>query len=122
MKSIYIYSQHSELERNMIERALIELPSNVDVVEFDDIPLFMRKYIRATPCLVIFNDDLQGDQLLGEGIDGSLIVTAVLNKRMEEEDSVIHNIEVNRMDNLINIEIVKAIDDYTIALIDGGVI
>jgi hypothetical protein len=68
------------------------------------------------------NDDLQGENLTSEGVDGQLLATAMLYKRFEEEEASIHNAQSARLDNMINAERTKAIDDYTLELIDGGLI
>ena len=41
---------------------------------------------------------------------------------MQEEDLNIYQAETYRIDNLIKKEKIKAIDDYTLELIEGGII
>lgn len=122
MKALYIYNPHSTLERNLISRAKDEMATNIQVISVDECPLMIRNFVRVTPALIIVTDDLQGDHLLSETGDGQLLATAMLNKRMEEEDLAIHQMETHRLDNMINNEKTKVIDNYTLELIDGGVI
>jgi hypothetical protein len=96
--------------------------SALTIVNLTDVPDMLKQFIRATPALIVVNDDLQGENLLADGVDGKLIATAIVAKRMEEEDLAIHQQETHRLDNLINAEKTKAIDDYTLSLINGGII
>jgi len=122
MKALFIYNPHSASELSIIERAQSEMASYIETVNVDDCPSMVRNLVRATPALIIVNDDLQGENLTAEGIDGKLIATAMLYKRLEEEDLAIHQAETNRLDNLIKTEKTTAIDNYTLELITGGVI
>lgn len=121
MKALYITNKFSSKEISLVERAKNELGDIITIVDVNDIPDMLRYFIRSTPALIVVNDDLQGDKLMDE-TDGKLLVTAMLNKRMEEEDLAIHQQETHRLDNLINMEKLNAIDEYTMSLIDGGIL
>jgi hypothetical protein len=122
MKALYIYNPHSAPELDLIQRAQNEMGSYIEAISVDNLPELMRRFVRATPALIPVNDDLQGENLTSEGVDGQLLATAMLYKRLEEEEASIHNAQSARLDNMINAERTKAIDDYTLELIDGGLI
>lgn len=122
MKALYIYNPHSAQEVAQIERATTEMLNIVDQVEAIDVDTAKQHFhIHSTPALIVIRDDLQGTHLLDE-VNGQLRITAELYKAMEEEDLNLHQAETHRLDNLINIEVTNAIDNYTLELIDGGVI
>ena len=123
MRIIYIYNPYSAKEVEMLESIKNELGLAVESIQVENILEVRDKYpIRATPALIPICDHWQGEQLLDEGIDGKLLVAALANKILEEEELTIHNQETYRLDNFVNKEKVKAIDDYTLDLIDGGII
>jgi len=122
MKALYIYNPHSLNELSLIERAKTEMATYVDIVSLDEIPDMLKKYVRATPALIVINDDLQGDGLTATGTDGQLLATAMLYKRLDEEEVAIYNQNNARLDSMINAEKNKAIDDYTLSLIEEGII
>lgn len=122
MKALYIYNPNSAVEVALIERAQTEMSTYIEAIPFDELPELLRKYIRATPALIPVSDDLQGDELTKEGVIGQLLVTAMLYKRLEEEEAAIHKADTKRLDKLIEKEKTKAIDDYTLELIEMGLI
>lgn len=94
----------------------------IEIIPFDELPDMLRRFIRATPALIPVTDDLQGDKLLSESVDGRLLATAMIYKRLEEEESAIHQARTHRLDNMINLEKTRAVDEYTLELINGSVI
>jgi|GEM_PF-4677601 len=122
MKAIYIYNPNSAPEISLIERAKEEMTTYINVVPINEIPNVLKQYISATPALIVITDDLQGGGLMATGTDGKLLSTAMLYKRLDEEEIVIHNQNNERLDSMINAEKTKAIDDYTLTLIEGGII
>jgi len=78
----------------------------IDVYTIDEIPEFLRRYIRATPALIPITDNLQGDELLDiDEIKGQLRVTAELYQWLEKEEKDIHEADTYRIDNLVNTEV-----------------
>ena len=123
MKAFFVSSVHSLKQRDMVARALNEMGTHITEIQTLDEDKAKEVFgIRATPALIILRDDLQGEHLLDETVDGQLVVTAELIKAMEEEDLAIHQKATHRMDNFIKAENNKAVDDYTLELINGGVI
>ena len=122
MKALYIYNPNSASELLLIERAQEEMGSYIAVISIDDLSQETKSLVRTTPALLIVSDDLQGEELTKEDVDGQLVVTGMLYKRLEEEELCIHQAETNRVDCLIETEKTKAIDDYTEELILSGVI
>jgi hypothetical protein len=110
MKALYIYNPNSDFELSLIERAQKEMSTYITTVSVDDCPQMLRNLVRATPALIIVSDDLQGEGLTAEGVDGKLLMTAMLYKRLEEEDLAIHHVETHRIDNMISAEVQKKID------------
>jgi hypothetical protein len=43
-------------------------------------------------------------------------------QRLEADEAALQNVATSRLDTFVNVERTKAIDDYTLELIDGGVI
>jgi hypothetical protein len=122
MKVLYIYNSNSNVELSLIERANEEMKGYINLVSLDSVPELVKNLVTATPCLLVVTDDLQGNNLLSEDVDGKLLSTAMLYKRMEEEDKAIHQAETFRLDNMIKAENTKAIDNYTLELVEGGLI
>ena len=122
MKALYIYNPHSANELLLIERAKSEMDGYVMVISIDDVAQDIKNLVRATPTLIIVSDDLQGEELTKEGVDGNLLSTAILCKRLEEEELAVHQSETYRLDNFVKGENIKAIDNFTMDLILGGVI
>ena len=123
MKAFFVSSVHSLKQRDMVARALNEMGTHITEIQTLDEDKAKEVFgIRATPALIILRDDWQGEHLLNETVDGQLLVTAELLKAMEEEDLAIHQQETHRMDNFIKAENLKAVDEYTLELINGGVI
>jgi len=122
MKALYIYNPHSANELLLIERAKSEMDGYVMVISIDDVAQDIKNLVRATPTLIIVSDDLQGEELTKEGVDGNLLSTAILCKRLEEEELAVHKSETYRLDNFVKGENIKAIDNFTMDLILGGVI
>lgn len=120
MKALFIYNPHSSSERSIIARAEKEMTPYIEVKSIEDIEE-LKNCIRITPALIPITDDLQGENLL-ETIDSQLLATAMLYKRLEEEEQAIHKKETHRLDNMINNERNNTIDDYTMELIIEGVI
>lgn len=123
MKILFIYSQHDAHQLALIERAKAEMAAFIDEIEVMEVEEAKELFhIRATPAIIPICDHWQGEELLKEGVDGQLLITATAYKLNEEEDLAIHQAETHRLDSMINAEKVKAIDDYTLELITGGVI
>lgn len=124
MYALVIYNPNSANEVNSLARIQDELSSYLIESQVVSIEAAKLKYpVRATPCLIIIRDDLQGDALLTEDVEsGKLNIVANAYKNLQEEERVIHNLETQRLDNLINAEKTKAIDDYTLELVTGGMI
>jgi len=123
LRTLFIYNPYSASEIKILDRVRQEFSSHVEEVEVTDFENIKNIYkIRTTPALIIIRDDLQGSHLITDGDDGSLRATAELVKTMQEEDLNIYQAETYRIDNLIKKEKIKAIDDYTLELIEGGII
>lgn len=123
MRVIYVYDKNSEIQRNMITRASTEIGSSITelkVANLDDVKDTFN--IRATPAVVILRDDLQGENLLNENTDGSLLITALLTKYMDEEDKSLHQQDNNRLDLLVKAQEKEAQDKLMEDMITRGVI
>jgi hypothetical protein len=123
MRLIYIYNPHSAKEVEMLEAIRSEVGHFVESLQVENLIDVRDKYpIRATPAIIPICDHWQGDELLAVNGEGSLLVKALANKIMEEEDLVVHNQETHRLDNFVNREKTQAIDEYTLELIEGGIV
>ena len=123
MKILFIYSQHDNRQLQLIERAKQEMSGYVDeVVVMEVEEARQRFHISATPAIIPICDHWQGEHLMQEGVDGQLLITATAYKLNEEEDLAIHQAETHRMDNMIKAENIKAIDEYTLELVEGGLL
>ena len=121
MKIFFVYSKDDARQLKLIDRVKIELATYVDeVVVMEETEAKEKFHVRATPALIPMCDHWQGEELLKEATDGKLLVTATAYKLSEEEDKALHQSETHRLDNMIKIENTKAIDDYTMELIEGG--
>lgn len=123
MKVLFIYSQHDARQLALIERAKSEMSGYIDEVVVMEVEEARDKFhIRATPAIIPICDHWQGEELMAKGVDGQLLITATAYKLNEEEDLAIHQAETHRLDNMINFEKDKAIDNYTLELLEGGLI
>jgi hypothetical protein len=122
MKAIYIYNPHNISEVDLLDRVNAELAGNIESLSIDSAPNILKRLVRETPALISADEHLQGQQLLDEGVDGKLLITAIMHQRIEADELAIHQAETHRLDNLIEAEKTQAIDDYTLELIEGGVL
>lgn len=122
MKALYVYNPNSKKELEVIKRAKKEMDKYITLIPLDSASNEIKSLIRDTPALIIVSDSLQGQELIKDGVDGALIATAMLYKRLEEEEAFIHNAKTYRLDNIVNREKIKAVDDYTEELIISGVL
>lgn len=122
MKALYIYNPHTSVEIDLIERANSEMGSYITCISLDEVSVDIKSLVSKTPALIIITDDLQGENLLKENVDGQLLATASLYKRLDEEEKTIHNQENQRLDAMINNEKNKVKDSQMLELIEGGLI
>jgi len=122
LRALYIYNPYNAAELALITRTQQEMSTYIEVISMDDLPDLLRRLIRATPTLIPITDDLQGDGLMAEDVDGKLVVTAMLYKRLEEEDLAIHQVETKRLDNMIKAEKVTAQESVLEDMIIRGMI
>ncbi|MCT8978862.1 hypothetical protein N4T77_19990 [Clostridium sp. CX1] len=125
MRVIYAYNPYDSKEVKIIARVKEELSSlveDIQIVDFMDIREMYK--IRETPALIILRDDLQGINLLTEDPDnnGQLRVTGEVYKAMQEEENNFHNMPTNRIDVLINTEVVKGQDNLMSDMIERGLL
>lgn len=123
MKLLVIYSQHDPKQLEIIERVKAENSTIIDEIVVLELEKAQELFhIRATPALIPICDHWQGDKLIGEGVDGKLLVTALVSKLMEDEELSIHQAETHRLDNLINAEKQAAQDALMDDLIERKVL
>jgi hypothetical protein len=118
-KFILIYNKESEVERNAFAKIREQMSSYIIAEhDFQDVRDFYP--VVSTPALIPILDHLCGEHLL-EG-EASLIMVAEANRLHEEEELKIHNVETNRLDNVILGEKIKAEDALLTDLLERGVI
>jgi len=122
MRAIYIYSKHDSRQLNLIERVQSELQGVIEVVEFDDCPSLLKRLIRETPCLIQAEEHLQGVELLKEGVDGKLLLTAEMYERMDRTEKALHNVDNARLDSFVVGEKNEAVDELVMDMIIEGVL
>ncbi len=123
MKVILVYNSHSSKELDVLERAKREMGAYVQEFSVSTVDEAKEKYpVRATPALILLRDDLEGENLIGETVNGELIMSAFLKQQCEQEEQVMYNQSTNRLDKLIDTEKQSAIDSYTLELIEGGLL
>lgn len=123
MRAIYIYSKHDARQLNLIERVQAELQNVIEVVEFDDCPDLIKQLVRETPALIQAEEHLQGVELLKEGVDGKLLLTAEMYERMDRTERALHNVDNARLDAFILVESNNAVDEVVMEMItDRGII
>jgi hypothetical protein len=122
MRAIYIYSKHDARQLNLIERVQTELQGVIEVVEVDDCPSLLKRLIRETPCLIQAEEHLQGIELLKEGVDGKLLLTAEMYERMDRTEKALHNVDNSRLDSFVVGENNNAVDETIMEMIIEGVL
>ena len=119
MKALYIYNKHSKAERDILDRVKEEIPNMIEVLEISNISDDLKMLISRTPALIVASTHLQGTNLLEA--DDTLVLAEYL-KALQEEELAITNEEVPRLDKYIQGENIKAVDNYTLELIEGGIL
>lgn len=122
MKALFIYSEHSADDREIMERAKIEMSTYVEFIEINQASQELRSIIRATPAIIPIVDDMQGEYIKGDDVDGQLIATTAMKKWQQKEEEVVHDQQTFRLDNFVNREKITVLDNYTDELITGGII
>ena len=122
MRAIYVYSKHDFKQVEMIERVQSELSGIIEVIEIDECPSILRRLVRETPTLIQCEEHLQGSELLKEGVDGKLLLTAEMYERMDRSEKALHNVENARLDTFVVGETTKAVDGVVLEMIEGGII
>ncbi|MCD9020514.1 hypothetical protein [Cohnella silvisoli] len=122
MRAIYIYNPHSAPEVALISRVQTELGGYIEIVPIDEAPDLVRRLVRETPAFISADEHLQGQELLSDGVDGKLLLTAILYQRMETDELAIHQAETHRLDNLINAEKATAQDELLEDLLNREVL
>lgn len=122
MRAIYIYSKHDVTQRNLIERVESELQGVIEIVELDECPTLLRRLVRETPCLIHAEEHLQGEELLKEGVDGKLLLTAEMYYIMDRTEKALHNVDNARLDSFVVGENNNAIDETIMEMISEGII
>ena len=120
MRAIYIYSKHDFKQVQMIERVQSELSGIIEVIEIDECPSLLRRLVRETPCLIQAEEHLQGSELLKEGVDGKLLLTAEMYERMDKSEKALHNVDNARLDTFVTGENNEAMDNLIIEMIIEG--
>lgn len=120
MRAIYIYSKHDAKQRSLIERVESELSGVIEVVELDECPSLLRRLVRETPCLIQAEEHLQGVELLKEGVDGKLLLTAEMYERMDRSEKALHNVDNARLDSFVVGENNTAMDNLVMEMIIEG--
>ena len=120
MRAIYIYSKHDATQRNLIERVESELGGIIEVVELDECPSLLRRLVRETPCLIQAEEHLQGIELLKDGVDGKLLLTAEMYERMDRSEKALHNVDNARLDSFVVGENNTAMDNLVMEMIIEG--
>lgn len=120
MRAIYIYSKHDFKQVQMIERVQSELSGIIEVIEIDECPSILRRLVRETPALIQCEEHLQGSELLKEGVDGKLLLTAEMYERMDRSEKALHNVDNARLDTFVTGENNEAMDNLIIEMIIEG--
>jgi hypothetical protein len=126
MRALFIYNKYDQQDMVVIDRAKVELSAYIQLVEINEASPELRGLIRATPALIPVVDDLQGEYIKGESINGSLLVTATLYKWLEQEEAIIHGQQTQRLDGMIQAEkqvaVTAAQDAMMTDMMDRGVL
>lgn len=120
MRAIYIYSKHDYKQVQMIERVQSELSGIIEVIEIDECPSILRRLVRETPCLIQSEEHLQGVELLKDGVDGKLLLTAEMYERMDRTERALHNVDNSRLDTFVVGENNTAMDGLVMEMIIEG--
>lgn len=122
MKVLFIYNKESIEDKVIMNRIQKKFPSYLHFIEINTASTELRNLVRATPAILYIPDNLQGEYLKGENIDGELLAIAKLHELIDNEEKIVHNSENHRLDIFINNEKKEVIDKYTIELMKDGVI
>lgn len=120
MRAIYVYSKHDYNQVQLIERAKSENSGIIEVVEIDDCPDILRRLVRETPALIKAEEHLQGSELLKEGVDGKLLLTAEIYESMDKTERSLHNVDNARLDTFVVGENNNAMDNIVMEMIIEG--
>lgn len=119
MKAYFVYSPFNTKELELLERVVHEFGEYavelVDYTQSRD-----RFHITQTPALIIIREDLQGQHLLDEGVDGKLRVHGEVLKAIEEEEKNIHNVDHSRIDYFVKQEVANEVDSTVFDIVMRG--
>jgi len=119
MKAYYVYNEHSRQELELLERVFTELGEySVELLNSESAK--QRFHFTQTPALIVVREDLQGEHLLSETVDGKLRVYGEVLKIIEEEEKNIHNHDTARIDTLIKKEVALSVDEAVLDIIMRG--
>ena len=126
MKAIFFYNVYSAPDL-ALKQAIEAEGLHIEMVDImSDLDNPFKKYIRATPALIIITDDSQGEFLSRPDVDDITYIRGLLNQTQEKEEEIVHQQTTNRLDNYINGEKEKskkdAEDALTLELIEGGLL
>ncbi len=120
MKGILFYNPYSK-EEMILKQETETLGLHIEFINiFEEHPF--KKYVRATPCLITIRDDLQGEFLHDDNVSMKDFIASTLVFVSDQEYNNIYGQEQGRFDNYIRNEKDKAIDDYTLEQLEGGLL
>lgn len=123
MKILIVYNENDKMNIEFIHKVdEYNLSTHVDFVELQDASRELVSLITATPAIIPIREDLQGNYIIGDNRDSSLILLGFFNAMLEEEQKVISDIEINRVDQLIHLEKRKAEDVIILDMKKRGII
>lgn len=109
MQIIYIYNEHSELDRLNLDNVKKQLGDRVvHIYDYQEIKHLIP--VRETPALLFVREDLQGASLY-EG-DVEMKMLGHIAKGIDEEEIGLFNRDYKRMDMVINNEKIKAVNAF----------
>jgi len=121
MKALLFYNQYSQPDLDL--KAQVESQGlDVECVEIMDGDNPFKKYIRATPALIVIRDDMQGDFLNENDVDSLTYVTASLIDHQDKEEKIVHKQDNKRLDQHIKQKEKKARLDLLDEMVVSGVI
>jgi hypothetical protein len=121
MKNILFINGFSAAD-NQLAQVAFNSGAQIEIIDVMTQDNPFKPYVRATPALFIFRDDMQGEFLSKPGVDIMAIIEAALLEQQDIEEDIVHGQQNHRLDTHIKRKQNEAVDALTTELLEGGIL
>lgn len=81
-----------------------------------------KPYVRATPALFTFRDDMQGEFLTKPGVDPITLIEAALAEQQDIEEDIVHGQQNHRLDTHVKQKQNEAADAAVLDMLERSIL